>query len=143
MNHPVLIPAMLVALVSVLSAAGVATWWDARLALGVLAGGLWNAASLWCLASLLNAWLGPVPSQRRVIGWLAVKFPLLYVLAFGALKLPSVSLIGFGIGFTVTLVAVMASLWRLAPRMRTGRADGPTHLPGAAEGSPRTAEGMR
>ncbi len=115
---------MLVALVSVLSAAGVATWWDARLALGVLAGGLWNAASLWCLAGLLKAWMGPAPSQRRAIAWLLVKFPLLYAVAFAALRLPPVSLIGFGIGFTVTLAAVVVSLWRLAPRMHMGRMDG-------------------
>lgn len=125
MTTPLFIQPMLVALVAVLGAAGVATWWGARLALGVLAGGLWNGASLWCLANLLQAWLGPSPSQRKVIGWLLVKFPLLYVLAFGALKLPPVSLIGFGIGFTVTLVAVMVTLWRIAPPpMRTGRVDG-------------------
>lgn len=123
MNRTIFINAMLVATVSVLAAAGAATWWGSSMAMGVLAGGVWNIASLWCLANLLNAWLGRAPSQRRAIGWLLVKFPLLYALAFLVMKLPSASLIGFGIGFSITLAAMLVTLWRLAP-LRASRTDG-------------------
>ena len=37
-------------------------------ALSFAAGGAWNLASLFCLAHMLKAWLGPMPSQRRAIG---------------------------------------------------------------------------
>lgn len=84
-------------------------------AAGVLAGALWNAANLWCLSKALGAWLKPQPTpparrswlpgwaRRQQIGWFLVKFPLLYAAAFGLVQIPGVSLIGFGIGFTVVL----------------------------------------
>ena len=87
-----------------------ASWWGVRVMGGVLAGGAWNLASLWCLAHLLSAWLGSRPSTRRAIAWLVLKFPFLYLLAFGILRSPSVSLIGFSIGFTVVLIVVVAWL---------------------------------
>lgn len=80
---------------------------------GLALGGIWNAANLWCLAQLLKAWLGPQPSRRRVVGWLLVKFPLLYLAAIGALRHPAVSLVGFSIGFSLVL---LAAIWRLAAR---------------------------
>ena len=123
MSTAVLTQALLVAMVSVLAAAGAATWWGSRVALGVLAGGFWNVVSLWCLGNLLTAWLGPKHSQRRAIGWLLLKFPLLYGLAFVALRSPVISLIGFGVGFTVSLAAMLAILaWTAL--VRPGRADG-------------------
>ena len=85
-----------------------ASWWGVRVMGGVLAGGAWNLASLWCLAQLLSAWLGSRPSTRGAIAWLVLKFPFLYLLAFGMLRSPSVSLIGFSIGFTVVLIVVVA-----------------------------------
>ena len=88
--------------------AGIVAVWQVQVALGILAGGCWNLASLWCLTQLLNAWLGPHPSQRRAIGWLLVKFPLLYVLVFTILRRPGLSLLGFGIGFTIVLLTAVA-----------------------------------
>lgn len=79
--------------------------WDA--AVGILIGGLWNLLSLWALSQLLNAWLGPRSSNRRVAGWLLVKFPLLYVLAFVLMRMSLVSIIGFGIGFSIVLITAM------------------------------------
>lgn len=90
--------------------AAVAGLWDVRLSAGVLAGGLWNLASLWCLTRLLAAWLGPRPSRRRAIFWLIMKFPLLYLLVLGFFRMPSRSIAGFGAGFTVTLVMAVAWL---------------------------------
>lgn len=84
--------------------------WGGGAALGIVAGGGWNLASLWCLAQLLDAWLGPHRSTRRVIGWLLIKFPLLYAVAYGLLRLPGVSLIGFSVGFTAVLAAAVALL---------------------------------
>ena len=84
--------------------AAVAVWLIApHLAISVLAGGLWNLANLWCLTRLLLAWLGPQASRRRVVGWLLIKFPLLYAMAFFLLRVPDSSALGFGIGFTLVL----------------------------------------
>ncbi len=84
-----------------------------RFAIGVLAGGAWNLASLSCLAQLLRAWLGQKPSQRRAIGWLLIKFPVLYGLAVFLFVQHVVSPATFGIGFTVVLVMVLGWLaWK-------------------------------
>ncbi len=89
---------------AILLMAAAATWLIApHLAISVLAGGAWNAANLWCLTRLLLAWLGPRASRRRVVGWLLIKFPLLYVMAFLLLRVPESSALGFGIGFTLVL----------------------------------------
>lgn len=74
---------------------------------GCLAGAGWNLASLWCLVRLLGAWLGPQPSRRRALGWAVMKFPLLYGLAILILRAPSVSLTGFGAGFTAVLIGAI------------------------------------
>ena len=81
------------------------------LAIGVAAGVAWNGASLWCLTQLLRAWLGPQPSRRRAIIWVVVKFPLLYALTFFLLRNAKVSIVGFGIGFSVVLFAAIGVLW--------------------------------
>ncbi len=82
----------------------------ASLGFGVVAGGAWNLASLWCLTRLLGAWLGPHPSRRRAIIWLLIKFPALYLTAFGLLWRLRVSVLGFGLGFTVVLLGALAML---------------------------------
>jgi hypothetical protein len=87
-----------------------------NIALGIAAGALWNLASLWCLARLLKAWLGPTPSTRRVVGWLLVKFPLLYTLIVLLFQVPSLSLAGFGVGFSLVLIAAGALMCRGAAR---------------------------
>lgn len=76
------------------------------LLLGLLVGAAWNAASLWCFSRLFGAWLGPSPSWRRALAWLAVKSAL-YVIAWKTLSLPIISLAAFSLGFTLTLVAVL------------------------------------
>ena len=95
------------------------TLWNTRAALGVIAGGFWNLANLWCLERVLSAWLQPQPSRRRALGWVLVKFPLLYLLAFMLLRVSFVSLVGFGIGFTVVLVV---AIWWFILRARSGAA---------------------
>ena len=96
---------------------------DAALAAGVLAGGAWHLISLWCLAQLLSAWLVR-HSTRRVVGWLLLKFPLLYLAAYGLLQRWRVSAMGFGIGFTVVLVTALAWLVWQAPRLVRSPAHG-------------------
>ena len=95
--------------------------WGPMAASGVLAGGLWNLASLWCLAQLLAAWLGARPSRRRAILWLSVKFPLLYLAAFTLLRQPGFSLVGFGVGFSIVLAVAVVALAANARQMVHGR----------------------
>ncbi len=111
LNELWVVSASAVGLCAVLTAA-----WNRSLAMSMLIGGAWNLASLWCLARMLRAWLGPHPSRRRVIGWLLVKFPLLYAAIVLLLVQASVSALGFGIGFTVVLLTAMTwfagTVWR-------------------------------
>ena len=92
-----------------------------RLFTGIMAGAAWNAASLWCLTHLLRAWLGPTPSRRRALGWLMIKFPLLYLLAFALISNPHVSVVGFGVGFTLVLLGGLAWYARHLQRMEPHR----------------------
>ena len=71
-------------------------------------GAVWHALSLFCLARLLRAWLGSVPSTRSALGWLFVKGPVLYLALWGWLRQPSSSVIGFGLGFTAALLLALA-----------------------------------
>ena len=91
---------------------------------GLLAGAAWNAASVWCLGRLLRAWLGPAPSTRRAVGWLAVKFPLLYLLVFLLISQPGISVAGFGCGFTLVLAGVVAWYALRVPRFSGVRSHG-------------------
>ena len=91
--------------------------WGRGAVLSVLVGGGWNAASLWTLRRMLGAWLGPRPSRRRALGWLFLKFPCLYLLAFALLRLPAISAMGFGVGFTIVLGIGIAWGVRQAMRM--------------------------
>jgi hypothetical protein len=89
--------------------------------LGVAFGAVWNAASVWCLIQLLRCWTGPRPSWRRALAWAAVKFPALYGTAYWLLHEGSVSVVGFGVGFTIMLIA--ACVWVIA----RSRAANPRH----------------
>lgn len=87
--------------------AGLAGSFNARVLTGVAAGAAWNFASLWCLINLLSAWLGPQPSRRRALGWLVVKFPVLYALAVLLVRHAQVSVLGFSVGFTAVMAVSM------------------------------------
>lgn len=91
-----------------LTAAG-SLWWHPQAARGILAGGAWNLANLWCLARAMTVWLGPRPSGRRAAWWVIVKFPVLYGVAVGLLFAPGVSLAGFGLGFSVVLACAIVA----------------------------------
>ena len=90
---------------------------DAEVAMGAVAGGGWNLASLWCLAQLLNAWLGPRASRRLATLWAIVKFPALYLLAFALFQIPGLSPMGFAIGFTAILIAAIGGLMVFSQRL--------------------------
>lgn len=96
-------------------------WLGGALLRGIIVGALWHLTSLWCLARLLSAWLGPQPSRRRVLTWLLLKFPALYVVAIMCLRQPSISIAGFGIGFTLVLIAAMGWFAARAMRLAHGR----------------------
>ena len=99
--------------------------WGAAAALSVAAGGAWNLANLWCLSRALGVWINPQQAPRRVrIGWFLVKFPLLYAVAFGMLKIPGTSLIGFGVGFTMVLGSALAVTFMT---LRAFQASTPAH----------------
>lgn len=112
---------LLAAALCITGLAGIATVWQTRFAAGLLAGGFWNLASLWCLTQLLDAWLGPRASRRRAVGWLIVKFPLLYLAVFLLLSAPTLSVVGFGVGFTVVLALAISSMAWHSRRLAHGR----------------------
>ena len=105
-------------------AAMIAAAWSLRLAISVAAGGAWNLASLWCFARVLRAWMGPAPSTGRAVLWVAIKFPLLYFLTYHILSSPSISAIGFGIGFSVVLFFVLARFAVYAQQLVSPRTNG-------------------
>jgi hypothetical protein len=84
-------------------------------ALGIAAGGCWSLANLWCLAKVLKAWLG-VRSRRRAITWLLIKLAILYPLAIALLSANPRLSPGFGLGFSVALIVVIAGFaWNARP----------------------------
>lgn len=107
----------LLAVTAIFVAAGAAVPWSTRVAVGTAVGGVWNLANLWCLTRLLGAWLGPSHSRRRAIVWTVVKFPLLYGVAFWLLAVAKVSVVGFGVGFTIVLGVALGWLAMQAQRM--------------------------
>ena len=92
-----------------------------RPTLSVVVGALWALANFWCFAQLLGAWLGPHYSSARVWGWLAVKFPVLYLLAFAAFRYASLSVAGFTVGFTLILAAALIWFVRRPHGLHTTR----------------------
>lgn len=124
MTERVLLNVWGVAAAAVVMAAVPAWAWGPRVVLGVLVGGAWNLASLWCLVRLLMGWLGPHHDTRRAIGWLLLKCGLLALLVFGILRRPAISVVGLCIGVTVALVVVVGNLaWR-AKRLVIGQSHG-------------------
>ncbi len=110
---------------SALVIAALPAWgWGPRAVGSVLAGGLWNLASLWCLSRLLGAWLRPDPHRRVVLGWLALKGALLALLIGVVLRAPWLSFIGFGIGFTIVLIVIVASFAWHARQLVAGQPHG-------------------
>ncbi len=103
-----------------IAAAVAAGFGRAQLATSLLAGGAWHLASLWCLVRLLSAWTGA--KRWPAVGWCLVKFPLLYLGVFALLRLPGLSAVGFGVGFS--LVLVCAIVWLMTQAGRMARAEG-------------------
>ena len=93
-----------------LAAAAAGLIWPAQpsLAAGIAAGGAWSLANLWCLSRVLSAWLGPEHSRRRAIAWLLIKLAVLYPAAFIILNAYPQLAAGFGVGFSLALVVVIA-----------------------------------
>ncbi len=105
-----------------LAAVIAAVVFSARAAAGVVIGGVWNLASLWCLMQMLHAWIGPRPSQRRAIAWLLVKFPLLYAGIFLIFQTKVIPFGAFSVGFTLVLfVAIAAFMMGLRQTMTAAK----------------------
>ena len=96
----------------------------ASLLAGVAVGASWNAVNLWCLTRGLRAWLSPHPSTRRAIVWGLIKFPLLYGIAFALLRARLVSLVGFGLGFSLILLGALARFALAAQRLTLPQSHG-------------------
>ncbi len=94
----------------VLTAALAFFGWGKAASAGVLIGGAWHLASLWCLARVLSAWLGSKPSQKKAIIWTLVKFPLLYFAIFALFQSRLVPFAAFGVGFSVVLAIAVTVL---------------------------------
>lgn len=115
MNEPRLNPILLAGMGMTVLAAMVGGSWDATMALGIAAGGLWNIANLWCLTHALRAWLGAASTKRRTVMWVLLKFPLLYAAVVMVLMQPAVSPVGFAIGFSLVLgLMLLVSLRHVA-----------------------------
>lgn len=71
---------------------------------GIVAGGAWSLVNLWGLTRISTVWLRQA-HRGRTLAWFLFKFPCLYAIAMYLLTRPAVSPMGFGIGFTVMLVA--------------------------------------
>lgn len=84
-------------------------FFGSRAAAGIIAGGAWNLTSLWCLTRLLQAWIGPKPSQRRAMAWALVKFPLLYAAIFVVFQTKIVAFAAFSAGFSIVLATALAA----------------------------------
>lgn len=91
---------------------------------GLLCGAVWNLANLWCLHRALTVWLSGTAPTRRTVAWFLLKFPLLYAAAIFLLMRPGVSPVGFGVGFTATLIAATVLVLMTA---RTGSPFASTH----------------
>ena len=124
MNERTLKAAWVQSAAAVAISAVVAAWWGVRPALSVAAGGAWNLTSLWCLARVLRAWVGPSPSTRRAVTWIVLKFPLLYYVGFRLLSSHAISSAGFGLGFSIVLFVVLARLAVYAQQFTSPRTDG-------------------
>ncbi len=93
----------------------ISLYWGTYTALGVLAGCVWNTINLILLVQGLNTWfdmndrrMDYVPRGRFYkIGLFLAKFPVLYGCAILLLMSPDISKVGFGIGFTIIIVAAM------------------------------------
>ena len=88
---------------------------SSTLAVGIVAGGAWNLANLWCFSRLLAAWLG-THSRRRAISWLVVKLAVVYPSAVIMLSAAPHLAVGFGIGFGCVLIMVTGGLARASRR---------------------------
>ncbi len=87
----------------------VAVYYDTSWALGILVGCGWGIANFWALTRVLTAVLTSDGVQRkRAFIFAAIKFPVLYLLGFLALRsdwFPPISLLaGFSLLFLVVLL---------------------------------------
>ena len=105
------------ALAAVSLAAALLQW---RLGVGIASGGLWNLASLWCLARMFAAWLGTPPSRKRAVVWLLLKLVVLYPAAWFLLQTSFSTPLTFGIGFTLVLILTLATFAVKARRLTLG-----------------------
>ena len=101
----------------------VSVYYDSSFALGILAGCGWGIANFWALTRVLTAvlTLDGVHKQRALIS-AAIKFPVLYLIGFLALRsgwFPPISLLtGFSLLFLVILLkAVGRALMHLDDRL--------------------------
>ena len=108
----------------VAATAAVIALWKPGVAVGVIIGGVWNLTSVWCLGRLLSTRVTPKPSRGKTIAWALVKFPLLYLLVGFLFMTRAVSLLGFGIGFTIVLLFAMGWFWLQASRTALVRPHG-------------------
>lgn len=79
----------------------------AQCVMGMVSGIVWDLASLGCLSRLLHAWLAPRRAQRRALGWGFAKAVLLGLLVYLFTRVSPSFIMGFGLGFTLVLLAAM------------------------------------
>ena len=78
----------------------------------MLAGSAWGLLNVWLIKKTLFAFL--IGKDRRVtVGYLCLKFPLLYLAGYGLLAF-GLDVLGLGIGLGVALVLGMAGTYAFA-----------------------------
>lgn len=83
--------------------------------LGIYAGASWACVNLWFIAKLMKNLLDPESKNyMRVLGFVGIKFPVLYAIGYFLLASPYFFTYSLMIGFTLLMVSVFFQwIWDL------------------------------
>lgn len=86
--------------------------------LGVFAGSLWGCLNLWLIAKLVQNLLAPGDKDYlKVLGYLGIKFPILYVGGYLLLSADFLSSTDVIVGFSLLFAAILLyCVWKIVPK---------------------------
>lgn len=87
-------------------------------ALGIFVGALWSCANLWLISKLLQSLLlTETKNYYRLLGYLGIKFPVLYASGFFILTSHYLSAFHTLVGFSLLFVSILLTcLWKMIPK---------------------------